>query len=434
MDEHFERVSGTDESDFSEIEEYTEHFSSSSDSESSDNGFSHELYVDKNNVLWSSVAPLNTKSTKENILNKPPGVTAFASSRVLNLLDCFSLFFGEKFYHTVVTHSNKFGHSHYGKKWKQLNIDEIKAYMGILIYMSIFKSKMESLKQLWSLDKGREIFRKIMPLERFIQINRSLHFDDFETRISRRENDKFCPIREIFDEWKSVLPMCLVPSADLTVDEQLVSFRGRCPFKQYMPSKPAVYGIKFFLLTDPQTNFTHNISVYLGKNKDSRNNKNIGERVVLDLCSYLKGSGRNIVCDNFFTSIPLGNQLLDLGLTLLGTLRHNKRDIPPILKPNKAKEVYSSLFVFHSKKMMVSYTPKKNKSVILLATSSNNTNLCQERSKKPEVIVHYNKNKGGVDTVDRIISMTSVKRYSRRWPMVVFYNMIDLSLINSFYL
>lgn len=84
--------------------------------------------------------------------------------------------------------------------------------------------------------------------------------------------------------------------------------------------------------------------------------------------------------------------------------------------------------------MLLSYVSKKNKSVLLLATSCNNTNISKEFHKKPELINLYNKTKGGVDTVDRILASTSVKRYTRRWPTVVFYNMVDISLINAFYL
>ena len=36
------------------------------------------------------------------------------------------------------------------------------------------------------------------------------------------------------------------PSANLTVDEQLVEFHGRVRFKQYIDSKPGKFGIKTF--------------------------------------------------------------------------------------------------------------------------------------------------------------------------------------------
>ena len=50
---------------------------------------------------------------------------------------------------------------------------------------------------------------------------------------------------------------------------------------------------------------------------------------------------------------------------------------------------------------------------------------------KPEVIAFYNSTKGGVDTADQMLRGYSVKRMTRRWPMVVFYNMVDVSALNA---
>ena len=37
-------------------------------------------------------------------------------------------------------------------------------------------------------------------------------------------------------------------SAYVTIDEQLIPFRWRCGFRQYMPKKPDKYGMKLFLM------------------------------------------------------------------------------------------------------------------------------------------------------------------------------------------
>ncbi|XP_029643457.1 uncharacterized protein LOC115217880 [Octopus sinensis] len=52
--------------------------------------------------------------------------------------------------------------------------------------------------------------------------------------------------------------------------------------------------------------------------------------------------------------------------------------------------------------------------------------------KKPEVITCYNKIKGGVDTLDKMVRTYICKRVTRRWPMGIFYNMIDISAVNTF--
>ena len=54
--------------------------------------------------------------------------------------------------------------------------------------------------------------------------------------------------------------------------------------------------------------------------------------------------------------------------------------------------------------------------------------------KKPETILFYNKTKAGVDVIDQMTRKYSVKPASRRWPIHVFYNVIDLALINSWIL
>ena len=40
------------------------------------------------------------------------------------------------------------------------------------------------------------------------------------------------------------------PSSYLTIDEQLVTFKGRCPFKMFIPSKPGKYRMKVWVLCD----------------------------------------------------------------------------------------------------------------------------------------------------------------------------------------
>ena len=54
--------------------------------------------------------------------------------------------------------------------------------------------------------------------------------------------------------------------------------------------------------------------------------------------------------------------------------------------------------------------------------------------KKPETVLFYNKTKAGLDVIDQMTRKYFVKAASRRWPIHVFYNVIDLALINSWIL
>lgn len=50
---------------------------------------------------------------------------------------------------------------------------------------------------------------------------------------------------------------------------------------------------------------------------------------------------------------------------------------------------------------------------------------------KPEFITYYNAHKSGVDTADQMYATYSVQRNTQRWPIVIFYTILNLGGINS---
>ncbi|CAF5111822.1 unnamed protein product, partial [Rotaria sp. Silwood1] len=105
--------------------------------------------------------------------------------------------------------------------------------------------------------------------------------------------------------------------------------------------------------------------------------------------------------DNFFTSVPLAKNLQTKNLTLIGTLRKNKPEIPIEFLSNETREVGSSLFGFEDNLTLVSFVPKNNKAVLLLS-SKHHDNQVDNKTGKPVIILDYNKTKGAVDTVDQM--------------------------------
>lgn len=72
-------------------------------------------------------------------------------------------------------------------------------------------------------------------------------------------------------------------------------------------------------------------------------------------------TGRNITCDNWFTSIPICDKLRkEFGLTIVGTIRKNKREIPESFKKIPSNEL-NVQFCYHDGKTLVSFNPKKRK-------------------------------------------------------------------------
>ncbi|KAJ8397139.1 hypothetical protein AAFF_G00009930 [Aldrovandia affinis] len=67
---------------------------------------------------------------------------------------------------------------------------------------------------------------------------------------------------------------------------------------------------------------------------------------------------------------------------------------------------------------MVSYVLKARKAVVLHDKADGEASV----KKKPEVIQYYNNTKGGV----------VYKRQTRRWPMVQWYNLLDVAILNAY--
>lgn len=221
------------------------------------------------------------------------------------------------------------------------------------------------------------------------------------------------------------------PTEKLTIDEQLYPYRGRTKFTQYMPSKPAKYGIKVWWVCDAENGFPLKGIIYTGKIGNTRD-VNQGERVVKELAIAYKGSGRNISMDRFFTTLPLAKFLLTWNLTVVGTLKKNKPYIPQEMKASKTRGLLSTVFGFHEKVTMCSYVPKKNKAVILLSTMHDDDTISDAIHQKPEMILFYNKTKAGVDTMDQMCSRYTSQRRTCRWPLAFFFNILDIGSLAAY--
>lgn len=148
----------------------------------------------------------------------------------------------------------------------QSNRTEIMALFGVLYLIGTRKSGHANVRELWAKDgTGIPIIRAAMGYKRFLFLLNCLRFDDRATREDRKKFDKLAPIRSIFDSFVKNCKESYNPSEFVTIDEMLHRFRGRCSFVQYMPNKPAKYGLKMYALCDGKTLYCCNFEVYCGK-------------------------------------------------------------------------------------------------------------------------------------------------------------------------
>jgi hypothetical protein len=130
-----------------------------------------------------------------------------------------------------------------------LDIIELRSFIGLLLFTSIFKSNHEDLRTIFATDgSGRDIFRCVTNANRFAIILSTLRIDDPETRVERRNQDILTPISEICNAFIRNCQNVYTIGFCACVGEMLVSFRGRSKFKMYMPQKPCKYGLKIMAL------------------------------------------------------------------------------------------------------------------------------------------------------------------------------------------
>jgi hypothetical protein len=409
---------------------------SDNDSDDESNEPDQHVYTCRNSAeKWSTEAPVAGQTRQQNVVKGKPGPTGFAKQRVSsdNPVESFYVFFNTDMLDLVVRFTNLEG-GRVKPDWRDIDRNELMAFIGLIILRGLYKAAGESTRELWGVD-GRKDFPETMSYNRFIEIRRFLRFDDRATRDRRQGRDKLAAIRDLWDDFVHNATGAMVPGPFLTVDERLAPFRGRCSFIQYMPAKPAKYGIKMWLCCDAETRYVYNASVYLGKETAAAPRaQNLGKDVVLLLCAPLNCIGRNITTDNFFTSLSLARELLKKRISLVGTVRANRVDVPREFVEHKKRELHSSMFGFNTvdDTALVSYKAKKNKVVVLLSTMHTSKTVNAHEKKKPEIVEFYNKTKGGVDVADQMIECYSTKFATRRWPVVVFCNIVDMCALNAY--
>lgn len=77
--------------------------------------------------------------------------------------------------------------------------------------------------------------------------------------------------------------------------------------------------------------------------------------------------------------------------------------------------------------------PKKGKAVIL-PSSNHHSKYTDPETGKPEILSFYNSTKGGVNTLDQKYMTYSTNRRTRRWPLAVFYAILNIIGVNCYVL
>ena len=164
-----------------------------------------------------------------------------------------------------------------------------------------------------------------------------------------------------------------------------------------------------------------------------RYDQNVGHCFTKDPTQQYHHTNRNLSTDNWFTSMPLIKDLLHYnycGMTIIGTIRRNKPEIPEEMKKNNTQALFF-FFLFTKNMTLVSYVQKKKKRKTVLLMTYLHTDQTLANSGKLAIIEEYNTTKKAVDTFAQMCGHFSVSRKSKRWPLRVFFRMLIGEVIYS---
>ena len=148
---------------------------------------------------------------------------------------------------------------------------------------------------------------------------------------------------------------------------------------------------------DSESAYLHEYEVYLCQQQNSTNG--LAYDVVKKLCQSIAGHTHHVYCNNYFTSIPLLKQLLQIKIDASGTVRSNEKGLPAeVKKPRMVQGVHRSFQEPNSN--LVATVWHDNRPVRVLSTyyrpditipiqrNCRNTTIAVEQ---PENVYMYNK-------------------------------------------
>jgi len=265
------------------VVEYENKSSSSSDSEEAPD-LGEELKA-KDGTVWNSQSFPQCQALRQNILRQKSGPS---SNRLLTIKEVFKTFITPEMCDIIIRCSNRKAALTYQQckdnknVFENFNKHELDAFLGILIAAGVHKSNKEHAEELWKKD-ALPIYKASMSRDRFKQFERFIRFDNKQTRAERAKTDKAAPIRDIWEMFNFNLFKDSSQESVLLLTNKLFPFREHTKVTQYIPSKPAKYGIKVFWACDAETSYPLKGLLYTGKPIDGDRQVNVGERTVLDL-------------------------------------------------------------------------------------------------------------------------------------------------------
>ena len=196
-----------------------------------------------------SSAYLSPEYSTSNSSPSSPGCTVDMSGK--DPVKFLQLFLTDNLLKRIVEETNRYAndfiesnelppHTRRVRRWKPCSLDEMKNFLAITVGMTVDgKTRIEDYwSKSWPF--ATKAFSSIMSQNRFQLVLRFLHRNDskFCRKRGQQGYDPLYKIRPLMDGLLDRFKNCYRLHKEVSVDESMISFKGRIWFIQYMPKKP----------------------------------------------------------------------------------------------------------------------------------------------------------------------------------------------------
>lgn len=325
---------------------------------------------------------------------------------------------------------------------------EIERYLGVLIVMGLVH--MPRYELYWSKELRFPPVADVLSRQRFSDINKFIHFNDNSKQILQRTDsnyDRYFKIRPLLDALRASC-LSVEPEEKMSVDEQMIPYKGKNSLRQYLPKKPKKWGFKVMARCGV-SGITYDFCLYagIGPTVEESCGYQPGD-FVIKLCETLPSQMNfKVYFDNWFNFLELQLQLKKRQIWTVGTLRSNRMR-GCVLKSEKElrRDGRGSSDWFVDANSGLAIVRWMDSSAVQLSSTHisleplSTTKRWDRKCKKyievpcPAIVKEYNQHMGGVDLFDMLMSLYKVDHKSNKWYRRVFFWALNLAVVNGWLL
>lgn len=333
-----------------------------------------------------------------------------------------------------------------GRVFQQLNDREFLGFVGINFMMGYHI--LPSWKSYWSSDSDLHVapISETMSRNRFSEILANLHINN-NSEMPADASDQVYKLQPLIDGMNERFALLYHMKRQQSIDESMILCRGRSSLKQCDPMKSVKHGYRLWCRAD-STGYVGQFKVYQSSGGNGKAGHaplkamgySLGERVVHDLTQSITGMNCMVYLNDYFSSVPLMEDLKANGILACGSIQQKRSHLPKMKGDKELKKRGDFDFKISNTGIVV-FKWQDSKPVNVISNFHGSDATTVTRTQKdgtkqdvpcPIAVADYYENMGCVGKADMLRILYAVDRKSAEWWHRLFWGIIDIAFVNAY--